>query len=229
MQVDRIEGLVAVVVHRDDIDRLVPERVDVILLVGNRDGEAVAPLDLLCIPDLGGILARAIDINLDIDDGTEGIGRPDIEIRGLLVTRLHRIARDVEHGRRIDDTDIERPPVDTRRIYGVVTVNRAENGEIDAGAIVGPALRHGVLARDDAVAKDPFEPVNLVGVERQESHKVDGIADRHRNRVRDGIDREGHRRNGIRESFGILEGVIKGEYDGMVVPEPDVFHNGRFP
>ena len=124
--------------------------------------------------------------------------------------------------------DLPENTVEILKQNGVET-ERAENGEIDAGAIVGPALRHGVLARDDAVAKDPFEPVNLVGVERQESHKVDGIADRHRNRVRDGIGREGHRRNGIRESFGILEGVIKGEYDGMVVPEPDVFHNGRFP
>ena len=229
VDVDRVERLAAVVVHGDNVDGLVPERVDIFLLVGNRERKAVAALDLLRFPDHGGILARAVDIDLDLDHRTEGVGSPDVERRGFLVAGLHGIARNVEVRRSVDDADIQRAAVDAGRIDRVVAVDGAEDGEIDTGAIVGPALGRGVLARNDTVAKYPFEAVDLVGVKGQESHEVDGIADSDGYRVGHGIGRESRGRDGICECLGVLEGVVECEYDGMVVPQVDVFHDGRFP
>lgn len=137
--------------------------------------------------------------------------------------------------------------MDTCRIDGVVAVDGAEDGEVHAGFSVGPALRSLVRARDDRIdgsvlvfflcgeglfvglLKNPFEAVNLFGVERQETHEVDGVAYGHGDGVRNGVGREIGTRNRVGECFGILEGVRERENDGVVVLEQGVFHDGRFP
>jgi hypothetical protein len=34
--------------------------------------------------------------------------------------------------------------------------------------------------------------------------------------------------DGIRESLGVIEGLVESEYYGMIVPEAGIFHDGGF-
>ena len=228
MQVHGVEGLVAVVVDGDYKDGLVPEGIHVAFDIGNGNREAVRTFNLFGLPDLRGVLAIRVEVHLEFLDGAAGVDGAYGERGGLLVAGPYGIARDVEQGRRVDDADVERAAVDAGGIDGVVTVYGTEDGEVHARAVVGPALHAGVFACDDGIAKNPFESVDLFGIERQESHEVDGIVHGDGNGIGDGIGGHVCVPDGIRESLGVIEGLVESEYYGMIVSEAGIFHDGGF-
>ena len=229
VQVHGIERLVTVIVDGYNEDGLVPEGIHVILDIGDGNREAVGTFDPFCLPDLCGVLARSVEVHLEFFDGATGVNGADIEGGGLLVACPYGIARNVKQGRRIDNTDVERTAVHACGVYSVVAVNGTEDGEVHACTIEGPALYLGVFARDDGVAKNPFEAVDLFGIERQEPHEVYGVVHGDGNGIGDGVGGHVGMPDGIREGFGVIEGVGEREDYGMVVPEPGVFHDGGFP
>ena len=208
VQVHGVERLVAVVIDDRDVDGLVAQGIDIVLVVGDGEGKAVGILDFLRFPYLGGILAIGVQVDGHLLYGTAGVQCENAERSRLLVARLDGVARNVEYGRRVDDADVQRAAVDACRIDGVVAVDCTEYREVDAFFFIRPALHGRVAAGDDGIGgcllvffdllaglfvgllENPLEAVDLLGVERQEPHEVDGVAHGHGNGVGDGVGRQ---------------------------------------